>query len=81
MTRFVLAIGLLAACGPSNEAKEVCQKAADRYVQCVGEVLGEEAKAMVSSPQKDGREACARVHNGASGIVGSRRFRRRGRCA
>ena len=59
--KLVLALSLglaLLACG-NKEAKEVCQQAADRYVQCVGEVLGPEAKAMVSAPGKDGREQCA----------------------
>jgi hypothetical protein len=59
--KLALALSLaLFACGGSKEAKEVCQKAADRYVQCVGEVLGPEAKTMVSAPEKDGREACAK---------------------
>ncbi|MBX3162815.1 MAG: hypothetical protein KF773_43030 [Deltaproteobacteria bacterium] len=47
------------ACGPSKENTEICQKAADRYAQCVGEVMGEEMKKMVTAPEKDGRAQCA----------------------
>lgn len=62
MTRLALVTLLLAACGSSSskDARDICQRAADRYVQCVGEVLGEEAKAMVSAPGKDGRAQCER---------------------
>jgi Cys-rich protein (TIGR04453 family) len=58
--RLVLVFLLATACGGSSKAdREICQRAADRYTQCVGEVLGEEAKAMVSAPEKDGRDQCA----------------------
>jgi hypothetical protein len=57
--RVLLFVLALAACGPGKEAKEICDKAATRYTQCVGEMLGEEAKRMVSAPEKDGRAACA----------------------
>lgn len=51
---------LFAACGSrASDADQVCQRAADRYVQCVGELLGPEAKAVASAPEKDGRAACA----------------------
>jgi hypothetical protein len=53
-------VALVACGGPSAENKEVCQKAHDRYVQCVGETMGEDMKKMVASPEKDGRAACAK---------------------
>jgi hypothetical protein len=53
-----LLVGLV-ACGSKAENREICNKAADRYIQCVGEVLGEDARQLVSSPAKDGREQCA----------------------
>jgi Cys-rich protein (TIGR04453 family) len=57
----VIAIALVAACGgPSKENKEVCQKGYDRYVQCIGETMGKEMQKMVASPEKDGRDQCAK---------------------
>ena len=56
----MLCLALAACTKASSEAKEICQQASDRYVQCVGEVLGPEAKALVSAPEKDGREQCAK---------------------
>ncbi len=57
---FGLAVVATTACGGANkEAEEICQRAADRYTQCVGEVLGDEAKRIVSAPEKDGRAQCA----------------------
>ncbi len=65
MSRFAVtvtvAIALCAACGgPSKENKEVCQKGYDRYVQCTGEIMGKELQKMVASPEKDGRDQCAK---------------------
>jgi len=59
MTRFALLFVLLtAACG--NKAnREVCEKAADRYSTCVGEILGPEGKALADSKSKDGVKECA----------------------
>lgn len=54
----VLGLGL-SACGSNAENREICDRARDRYIQCVGEVLGDEAQRLVSSPAKDGREQCA----------------------
>jgi len=51
----------LAGCHrPSKESREICDRAATRYIQCVGEVLGPEMQQIASSKDKDGREACAR---------------------
>lgn len=56
-----LLVVLAAACRrPSKEDRDICDRAATRYVTCVGEILGPEAQKMASSPEKDGREACAR---------------------
>ena len=41
------------------DAKKICQEAADKYGRCIGEVLGPEAEAYVSRPEKDGRALCA----------------------
>lgn len=41
------------------DPKVTCKKAADRYEQCVGELMGAEAKAMVSTKEKDGTAQCA----------------------
>lgn len=63
MSRIALTVALVlfAACGgPSKENKEVCQKGYDRYVQCVGEIMGPEMQKMASQPGKDGRDACAK---------------------
>lgn len=52
-----------AACGaraPSAADHQLCQQAADRYVQCVGEVLGPDAQRVAASPDKDGVASCAR---------------------
>lgn len=50
---------LLAACGGSKENKEICKKAGDRYLTCVGEILGPDMRAMAAS-KGDGTAACAR---------------------
>lgn len=61
MSRIALTAAFaVAACGPSKENKEVCQKGYDRYVQCMGEVMGPEMQKMVASPEKDGRDVCAK---------------------
>jgi hypothetical protein len=59
----VLLVGLAAAAAchrPSKEDRDICDRAATRYVTCVGEILGPEAQRIASSPEKDGRDACAR---------------------
>lgn len=58
-----LAAVAVAACGssaPTAANQQLCQQAADRYVQCVGEVMGPDAQRMAASPDKDGVAACAR---------------------
>lgn len=57
--RIVLAsLLLVAACGSSKENKAVCKKAGERYLQCVGEILGPEMQGMAA--KNDGTAACAR---------------------
>lgn len=60
-------IALLAACAlatgcgskaPSAANVEVCKQAAERYLRCVGETLGPEARQQAAS--KDGIASCAR---------------------
>lgn len=56
-------IALATACGtraPSAVNLEVCKQAAERYLRCVGEVMGPEAQRMAAAPGKDGTAACAR---------------------
>jgi hypothetical protein len=53
--RVLLALVLVTGC--SKHAKEVCEKAADKYEACVGEILGPEIKDMVHDKREIG--ACA----------------------
>lgn len=48
---------ILAACGGSKADRAVCERAADKYEVCIGELLGEEAKKMVHDKRDIG--ACA----------------------
>jgi hypothetical protein len=58
--RSICLILLLVACSkPSKEDRDICDRAATKYIQCVGELLGPEMQKMASSKDKDGREACA----------------------
>jgi hypothetical protein len=56
--RVFILVGLLAACGPSSEAKEICEKAADRWIQCAREMLGDHMAGVAE--QKRDVNACAR---------------------
>ncbi len=57
-TRY-LAFVLLAACGGSKENKQICQKASTRYLQCVGEILGPEGRALAARTGEN-IDACAK---------------------
>lgn len=62
-TPLLALVVLAAACGsraPSAANLEVCKQAAERYLRCVGEVMGPEAQRMAAAPGKDGTTACAR---------------------
>ena len=60
MRRLLLATFLLTACGDKTDphARDVCEKAADRWGACVLEVLGPEAAKMADGKRDIG--ACAR---------------------
>lgn len=58
MRTLLASVLLLAACGASKENKEVCKKAGDRYLTCVGEILGPELQGMAA--KNDGTAMCAR---------------------
>ena len=57
--RILVLLAFAAACGgKSSAARAICERAASRWQSCVGELLGEEAKAYVAG--KDGTAECAR---------------------
>lgn len=59
--RYLWVLLVVAACGksaPSGKATETCEKAADRWVACAREMLGDEMAAIAES--KRDIEACAR---------------------
>lgn len=43
----------------SGEAQTICRRAADRYIRCMEELLGEEAGALAKKKQGEGVPACA----------------------
>lgn len=54
----VLALAAVAVgCGPSE--KKICVQAADRYEQCVTEMLGAEMAEMAHGKRKQGIEQCS----------------------
>jgi hypothetical protein len=53
----ILLVLALSGCSGSKEAKATCEKAADKYEQCIGEILGPEGRKMVAEKRDIG--ACA----------------------
>jgi hypothetical protein len=55
-----LVVIALAFIGCKSSAEKICGRAAERYSQCIGEMLGPEARKMVDTKVDDGVPACAR---------------------
>ena len=51
---------LVFGCSRDVEEKKVCVDAADRYVECVGEVLGPEMQATVKAKGRSGVKECSK---------------------
>ena len=56
---FLIAALFVSACGPSRETRDLCQRAANKYTTCIGEILDPDAVAMARAKEKDGIQQCA----------------------
>ena len=55
----IAALFVAAACGPSKATRDICQRAADKYTTCIGDILGPDAVAMARAKEQDGIQQCA----------------------
>jgi outer membrane protein assembly factor BamB len=56
----LLAFGLLGCSKSTKAGREICEKAATKYIQCIEQTVGKEMADQARSTQEEGTAACAR---------------------